>query len=44
MLVPEFAVRGEMQEQIEQMASALRKKLTPAAKAAKDKTPPGPAA
>ncbi|HME71199.1 MAG TPA: hypothetical protein VKM54_15210 [Myxococcota bacterium] len=44
MLVPEFAVRGEMQEQIEQMATALRKKLAAAAKAVKDKTSPGPAA
>jgi carbon monoxide dehydrogenase subunit G len=44
MLVPEFAIRGEMQDQIEQMASALRKKLAAAAKAAKDKTSPGSAA
>ena len=44
MLVPEFAVRGEMQEQIEQMAKALRKKLTAAAKAAKGGASPGPAA
>ncbi|HKE11126.1 MAG TPA: hypothetical protein VKE73_06105 [Myxococcota bacterium] len=45
MLVPEFAVRGEMQEQIEQMAIALRKKLAAAAKAAaKGKSSPGSAA
>ena len=44
MLVPEFTVRGEMQEQIEQMATALRKKLAAAAKARKDGTSPGPAA
>jgi hypothetical protein len=44
MLVPEFAVRGEMQEQIEQMAIALRKKLAAAAKAAKEKSSPGSAA
>ena len=44
MLVPEFAVRGEMQEQIEQMAIALRKKLAAAAKAAKETSSPGSAA
>ena len=45
LLVPEFAVRGEMQEQIEQMAIALRKKLAAAAKAAaKGKSSPGSAA
>ena len=41
MLVPEFAIRGEMQDQIDQMATALRKKLTAAGKAAKDTTSPG---
>ena len=44
MLVPEFAVRGEMHEQIEQMAKALRRKLTAAAKAAKGGASPGPSA
>jgi carbon monoxide dehydrogenase subunit G len=44
MLVPEFAVRGEMQEQIEQMAKALRRKLTAVAKAVKGGAAPGPAA
>ncbi|HYB13345.1 MAG TPA: hypothetical protein VEG67_07730 [Myxococcota bacterium] len=44
MLVPEFTVRGEMQDQIEQMAAALRKRLATAAKARKDATSPGPAA
>ena len=41
MLVPEFAIRGEMQDQIDQMATALRKKLAAAGKAAKDATSPG---
>ena len=31
-LVPEFTIRGPMQEQIEQMATALRKKLQAASK------------
>jgi len=43
MLVPEFTIRGEMQEQIEQMAKALRKKLTGAAKADTSEASPGPA-
>ena len=41
MLVPEFAIRGEMQDQIDQMATALRKKLTAAAKAGKGNALPG---
>jgi hypothetical protein len=44
MLVPEFAVRGEMQDQIDQMAVALRKKLAAAAKAVQEKTSQGPTA
>lgn len=33
-LIPEFTIRGPMQEQIDQMAAALRKKLQAAAKKA----------
>jgi len=33
-LIPEFTIRGPMQEQIDQMAAALRKKLQAAAKQA----------
>jgi len=43
LLVPEFTIRGEMQEQIEQMAKALRKKLLSAAKADTGEALPGPA-
>lgn len=33
-LIPEFTIRGPMQEQIDQMSAALRKKLQTAAKSA----------